>query len=62
MQPELPATANNSCHVSRDFVWLSGGGDEGDLATHNGSVKKDIIILSLPGSPFYKTFAITMLT
>ena len=27
--------------------------------THNGSVKKDIIILSLPGSPLhYKTFAI----
>ena len=31
MQPEPPTTANNSCHVSRDFVWLSGWGDEGDF-------------------------------
>ena len=31
MQPELPATACNSCHVSHDFVWLSGEGDKGDF-------------------------------
>jgi hypothetical protein len=32
MEPEPPATANDSCHMSRDIVWLSGGGDEGDLS------------------------------
>ena len=30
MKPE-PATANDSCHMSRDIVWLSVG-DEGDLS------------------------------
>src|ERR1700676_1251911 len=33
IEPEPPATANDSCHMSRDIVWLSGGGDEGDLPT-----------------------------
>src|SRR5882762_6595102 len=31
IEPEPPATANDSCHMSRDIVWLSGGGDEGDF-------------------------------
>ena len=31
IEPEPPATANDSCHMSRDIIWLSGGGDEGDL-------------------------------
>jgi hypothetical protein len=39
MEPEPPATANDSCHMSRDIVWLSGGGDEGDLETHHPDVK-----------------------
>ena len=31
MQPEPPATTNGSCRMSRDIVWLSDGGDLGDL-------------------------------
>jgi len=31
IEPEPPATANDSCHMSRDIIWLSGGGDEGDF-------------------------------
>ena len=30
MEPEPPTTANDSCHMSHDIVWLSGGG-EGDF-------------------------------
>jgi hypothetical protein len=31
MQPEPRATTNGSCCMSRDIVWLSDGGDLGDL-------------------------------
>jgi hypothetical protein len=35
IEPEPPATANDSCHMSCDIVWLSGGGDEGDFFSNN---------------------------
>jgi hypothetical protein len=57
IEPEPPATTNDSCHMSHDIIWLSGGGDEGDLVASTPITLHQ----KVPPTPYLRNAATPML-